>query len=153
MVFNGGDQEMEGAETYILEASVAVKWFILEEYSREAALLRETYVEGVIDLVAPSLLPYEVLNALKHSAAFGEEELKEIAKTLEDLQITYYHLEGELALKAVETAMRKGITIYDAAYVALAQHLGAKLYTADERLLRKMGESPIIEHIMKFKPP
>ncbi|KYH38908.1 MAG: twitching motility protein PilT [Candidatus Bathyarchaeota archaeon B23] len=50
--------------------------------------------------------------------------------------------------------MREGVTLYDAAYVALAQHLGVKLYTADERLLRKMGESPLIEHIMmRFKPP
>jgi len=144
---------MERAKTYILEASVAVKWFVLEEYSREAILMRKTYVEGVIDLVAPSLLPYEVLNALKYSAAFGEEELKEVARTLEDLQITYHQLEGKLALMAVEIAMRKGLTLYDAAYVALAQHLGAKLYTADDRLLKKMGESPLVEHIRMFKPP
>jgi len=41
-------------------------------------LLRDAYAIEVLDLVAPSILPYEVLNALKYSGGFGEDELKEI---------------------------------------------------------------------------
>lgn len=73
----------------VVDTSVVVKWFVEEEYSREARLLRDAYANGLIDIVAPSLLPYEVLNALKYSGAFGEEELKEIAKTLEDFSSHY----------------------------------------------------------------
>jgi len=40
-----------------------------------------------MDLVAPVLLPYEVLNALKYSGYFREDELKEVASILEDYQI------------------------------------------------------------------
>ena len=68
----------------MVDASVVVKWFVEEEHSREARLLRDAYANGVIDLAAPSLLPYEILNALKYSGAFGEDELKEVARTLED---------------------------------------------------------------------
>ncbi|MEB3788258.1 MAG: hypothetical protein GSR78_05830 [Desulfurococcales archaeon] len=39
-------------------------------------MLRDAYREGLVDLIAPSLLPYEVLNAPKYSDAFGEDELK-----------------------------------------------------------------------------
>jgi len=135
----------------IVDASVVVKWFVEEEYSREARLMRDAYANRLIDIAVPSLLPYEVLNALKYSGAFGEEELKEVAKTLEDFQLTLYNLEGKLAEKSVELAMRKGITIYDASYVALAQILNTELYTADEKLIRKVRGLNIIKHIAQFK--
>ena len=121
----------------VVDASVVVKWFVEEEYSREARLLRDAYVNGLIDLIAPSLLPYEVLNALKYSGAYGEDELKEIAQTLDDFQFTLFNLEGDLARKAIEIAMRKGVTIHDASYIALAQILNTEMYTADEKLHRK----------------
>ncbi len=81
---------MAGGEKNVLvvDASVVVKWFVLEEYSDEAGLLKRAYVEGLVDLASPSLLLYEVLNALKYSAAFGEDELKRIARVLEDYQFT-----------------------------------------------------------------
>jgi len=141
---------MEGKEV-VVDASVVVKWFVEEEYSREARLLRDAYANGLIDVTAPSLLPYEVLNALKYSDAFGEEELKEIAITLEDFQITLFNLQGELAVKSIELAMRRGLTIYDASYVALAQILNTELYTADEKLIRKTQGLNIVKHITQFK--
>ncbi len=129
----------------VIDASVVVKWFVEEEYSREARLLRDAYASGILDLAAPSLLPYEVLNALKYSGAFGEDELKEIAEILGEFQLSLHDLSGELANKTVELAMRKGITIYDASYAALAESLDTIAYTADERLLRKVGRK--LKHI------
>ncbi len=144
---------MAGGEKNVLvvDASVVVKWFVLEEYSDEAGLLKRAYVEGLVDLASPSLLLYEVLNALKYSAAFGEDELKRIARVLEDYQFTLYPLQGELAQKTVEIAMRKGVTIYDASYVALAHMLDTVLYTADEKLIGKIGDPNTVEHIASFK--
>ena len=132
-----GDKEVEGE--VVVDASVVVKWFVEEEHSREARLLRDAYSSGVVDLSCPSLLPYEVLNALKYSGAFGEEELKEVASTLDDFQLNLYELQGELAELSVELAMRKGLTVYDASYLALARKLGSVLYTADEELIGKSG--------------
>ena len=143
---------MEGEEV-VVDASVIVKWFVEEEYSREARLLRDSYASGLVDLAAPSLLPYEVLNALKYSGAFGEEELKEVAQALADFQFTLYNLEGRLAFKAVEVSMRKGVTIYDAAYVALAYILNTTLYTADERLTKRVGDRRVVRHISEFRTP
>jgi predicted nucleic acid-binding protein len=144
---------MAGREKNVLvvDASVVVKWFVLEEYSDEARLLRRAYVEGLVDLAAPSLLLYEVLNALKYSAAFGEDELKKVARVLEDYQFTLYPLQGEMAQKTVEIAMRKGVTIYDASYVALAYMLDTMLYTADEKLIGKIGDPDTVKHIASFK--
>ena len=43
----------------VVDASVVVKWFVGEEYSREARLLRDAYASGLIDVAAPSLPPDE----------------------------------------------------------------------------------------------
>ncbi|ADI31899.1 type II toxin-antitoxin system VapC family toxin [Staphylothermus hellenicus] len=141
---------MEG-EKVVVDASVIVKWFVEEKYSREAWLLRDAYVDGLIDINAPSLLPYEVLNALKYSGAFGEDELKKIGEALDDFQFTLYDLKGELSMKSIEIAMRKGITVYDASYVALAMMLNTKLYTADEELIRKTSDLGLVKHISQFR--
>lgn len=135
----------------VVDASVVVKWFVEEEYSREARLVRNAYSDGLIDLAAPTIMPFEVLNALKYSAHFGEDELKHIAGILEAFQITLYNLEGELAERTVEIAMRKGVTIYDASYVALAEALDSTLYTADERLIGRIGDPERVAHIRDFK--
>ena len=141
---------MERAQI-VIDASVVVKWFVEEEHSRESRLLRDAYVNGLVDLAAPELLPYEVLNALKYSGAFGEDELKEAAQALDDYQLTLYSLKGRLALRAIEVAMRKGLTIYDASYVALAEALSSTMYTADEKLIGRVGEPHLIKHIVEFK--
>ena len=115
-------------------------------------MLRDSYREGLVDLVAPSLLPYEVLNALKYSGAFGEDELREIADILQSLQITLYNLEGDYSATTVSIAMKKGLTIYDASYVALAVEERATLYTADEKLLEKIADLNVGKHIREYKP-
>ena len=145
---------MEGEERkVVVDASVAVKWFIEEEYTREALMLRDAYMQGLVDLIAPSLLPYEVINALKYSGAFGEDELKEIANILESLQITLYNIEGNYSATTVTIAARKGLTIYDASYVALAIDKQATLYTADEKLLEKIADLNVGKHIREYKLP
>ncbi len=46
----------------VIDASIVIKWFVKEEFSKEAKLLRDAYTNGLTDLVASSLLYYEVLN-------------------------------------------------------------------------------------------
>ncbi|MHA1722933.1 MAG: type II toxin-antitoxin system VapC family toxin [Candidatus Baldrarchaeia archaeon] len=127
-------------EKVVSDASVIVKWFIEEEYSDKALKLRDMHVNGEIVIVAPELLPFEVLNALKYSNLFGREELKNAALSLSSYGIELYSLKGMLAEKTVEIAVENDITIYDASYIALADTLNMKLYTADQKLIRKLGE-------------
>ena len=139
------------ANVLVIDASVVIKWFVEEEYSYEARLLKNAYANGIVDIAVPSIMKYEVLNALKYSGGFGEDELKEIAIVLDRFQFTIYDIEGEYSFRTIEIAMRKGITIYDAAYVALAQILNTVMYTADKRLIRKIGDPNIAKHIREFK--
>ena len=135
--------------TLIVDASVVAKWFVEEDFSKEARLLMKKYVEGLVDLAAPNIMPYEVINALKYSGAFGEEELKRVAETLEYFQVALHMFSGELASKAIEIAMRKGLTIYDSSYIALAHKQNSILYTADQKILRKT-DGKNVKHISQF---
>ncbi|MEM1636038.1 MAG: type II toxin-antitoxin system VapC family toxin, partial [Thermosphaera sp.] len=112
-------------------------WFNVEPLREKALIIRDRYVNGEIELIAPDLLYYEVANALRYNPRFGIEEVKSALKALEDLSIITYDFEGELREKAVELAYRFGITIYDAAYVALAVIRDASLYTANKEVAAK----------------
>ena len=139
-------------EKLVSDASVIVKWFIEEEHSDKALKLRDMHVNGEIIITAPELLPFEVLNALKHSNLFKKEELKSAAQSLSSYGIQLHSLKGKIAEKTIEIAAEKDITIYDASYIALATTLNTTLYTADEKLIKKLGKEykKIVIHISKI---
>ena len=141
---------MEKETLLILDASVAVKWFTMEPLRDKALIIRDKYVNGELDLEAPSLLYYEVANALRYNPRFGIEEVRSAVRALEDLAITIYDFKGELASRAVELAYRFGITVYDAAYVALAAIRNATLYTADKEVVMKVS-SENVKHLSEVK--
>ena len=141
---------MEKETLLILDASVAVKWFTIEPLRDKALIIRDKYVDGELDLEAPSLLYYEVANALRYNPRFGIEEVRSAVRALEDLAITIYDFKGELASRAVELAYRFGITVYDAAYVALAAIRNASLYTADKEVVMKVS-SENVKHLSEVK--
>ena len=141
---------MEEETLLILDASVAVKWFTMEPLRDKALIIRNKYVDGELDLEAPSLLYYEVANALRYNPRFGIEEVRSAVRALEDLAITIYDFKGELASRAVELAYRFGITVYDAAYVALAAIRNATLYTADKEVVVKVS-SENVKHLSEVK--
>ncbi|MBN1802548.1 MAG: type II toxin-antitoxin system VapC family toxin [Candidatus Lokiarchaeota archaeon] len=68
----------------IIDASVVVKWFIEEEGSEIARTIRDKFVEGKIEFIVPSLLYFEVLNALKYSKLFPLNELNDAGESLEN---------------------------------------------------------------------
>lgn len=79
-----------------------------------------------------------------------EPLLKAVFEVIDDYQITIYELKWELASKVIEIAMRKGLTIYDSAYVTLAYKLDATLYTGDEKLQKKVQDSNYVKRISSY---
>ncbi len=90
-------------------------------------------------IVAPSLLHYEITNALHHYVVHGDllaEEASELLKLALKLDITLY---GDADLHQRALNMAKNLSLpatYDAHYLALAERLGAEFWTADKRLVR-----------------
>ena len=132
----------------VVDASIIAKWFLIEKYSDEALKVRNDYIKGLIEIAVPSLLEYEVLNALKYSGAYTTEELKKIGRALNNYNFTTYQLQGELKQHTIQIAEENNVTIYDASYIALAETIKTKLYTADEELIAKFPNTAT--HIKQY---
>lgn len=98
---------MKGMQEVVVDASVIVKWFVEEESSDKAIIVRDKYIDGEIKLIAPEILPFEVLNALYYKKLFSKEELEEISEALEEFSFELYSLKGEYAKKIIEVVVKK----------------------------------------------
>lgn len=93
------------------------------------------------ELHAPALIDYEVASALRGHALAGKLDAGQVDRAVEDfadLTITRYPLTTMLG---AVLDLRDNFTVYDAAYVVLAQLLEVPLVTADAKLAesRKLG--------------
>ena len=133
----------------VVDDSVAAKWYLIEEYSDNAIKLRNDYVRGLVQIIVPSLLEYEVLNALRYSGVYNLDELKKIGSSLNKYGFITYDLENDIKDLVIKLALKENITIYDASYIALALKFNTLLYTADQELVNKFPN--IAKHIKDYE--
>lgn len=124
----------------VLDTSAALNALVAD---RPAAGLIERLSEG--ELEAPHLIDVELLHALRRLVHLGEVSADRASDARSDfasLALTRYSHEP-LAARIWE--LRENLTAYDAAFVALAEALGAPLITCDERLAGAPGISTEVE--------
>ena len=122
----------------VVDASVAVKWLFEEPDSERAEALLASAGEDRLKLVAPTILPAEVANALWKRMRRGDMDRRKTLETgqrFDDICPLLLPIE-DLVQRALELAIDSRHPVYDCLYVALAEELSADLITADERLYR-----------------
>jgi len=87
-------------------------------------------------LAAPDLMPYEAGNILRRHVLAGILDVSAATLAHSDLTALPIDLCSYTLLAERAWALRDSLTIYDAAYVALAELLGVPLVTLDVRLAR-----------------
>ena len=142
-------------ERVVVDSNVLVKWFVPEEYSGYARLLRNDHLLGCVEAVAPRYALLEFYNALRKYHALGvidEGKLFRIAGLLHEARVTFVDIERSLLDEALAYSLRNQVTVYDAYYIVLASKLDTVAYTADEKLLRKLeGREPRLKHLKEYK--
>jgi predicted nucleic acid-binding protein len=138
----------------IVDASVAVKWFLPEAHKENAERLLREYLSDVAELAAPDLLIAEVGNIFwKRCSKRGDITMTQASESyrhLLSLDIPL-HPSSQLASAALQLAITEGRSMYDMLYLALAEQNGCRLITADEKLLNALGKKfPCLQWIGDF---
>jgi predicted nucleic acid-binding protein len=97
-----------------------------------------SWINQGIDLHAPELAKYEVANALTRlivGNAFPTDRTEEAWNDLLIIPITYHALTNAPRVIEISLELNRR-SAYDAAYLALAESLNARLYTLDGPLYR-----------------
>lgn len=126
----------------VLDASAAVDWLLQTSVGQR--IERRIYSAGE-SLHAPHLLELEVTQVLRRLAREGTvppRRANEAIQDLLDLRITRY---PHFVLLPRIWQLRHNFSAYDAAYVVLAEKLGARLLTRDARLAAARGHAASIE--------
>jgi predicted nucleic acid-binding protein len=122
--------------TFVVDSSVALTWCFPEERTPATAALLDRVAD--FGAIVPSLWPLEVLNALMMGEKRKRIDFAKRHELIDWLRLLPITLDAETAAQAWTTtnhlAQRHRLTLYDAAYLELAQRLDLPLATLDADL-------------------
>lgn len=129
----------------VLDASVAIKWFVTDEpLVREAADVLDEIERDPSSFLVPELFMNEVLAVLCSLPGSRPERVKEAIGLVEALGLTRIGNGHQLLSLAAEFADRWKLSGYDAVYVALAELSHGVWLTADARAVRRVGRRHLV---------
>lgn len=121
----------------IIDASVAIKWFLIkEDYWDKAKLLLEQHINGIEQIIVPNLLFLEIINTFATKKNIGLSTGEEILRLLFSISLKKYHPTDEDILETFKLAKKYKTTSYDMLYAVIAKKLKTTLVTADERFVK-----------------
>ena len=133
----------------VVDASVAFKWFVIEQDSEAARALLDHE-----QLIVPDLIIPDVMNATWKAVRrrlVAAHEATEVATRLPECFVTIVPTQS-LANEAIKLAVALDHAVYDAFYIALAEREDIVLVTADEVLLRKTRRPRFARRVRPLAP-
>lgn len=134
----------------VLDASVVLKWFLEEDDTEKALMIRWRLLRNLIEISVPDLLLSEVVNVLRYNPNYDSESTKEAVNSIIDLKIDIVIPSVQLYELAIDLAYKYDISVYDALYIALARDLDFELITADKKLFEKVKELTFIKLLSEY---
>jgi predicted nucleic acid-binding protein len=126
----------------VLDASAALDWLL--QTSAGQRIEQRIYAQHE-SLHAPHLLDLEVAQVLRRLVREGAVSAQRADQAIEDLLDLRIARYPHSVLLPRIWQLRHNLSAYDAAYVVLAEKLGAPLLTRDGRLASASGHAAIIE--------
>jgi predicted nucleic acid-binding protein len=130
---------------WIVDASVAVKWFLPVEREPEGQLAREAV--GQLAMRTTSLAFFEVGNVLTARSSWTGEKVGAALRLLREICGEPLDLTAEDCGATAELARAHKLTFYDASYVAIANRIGREVLSADSDLI-KPGLAVTLETVL-----
>jgi predicted nucleic acid-binding protein len=121
----------------VVDSSIVAALVTPEEYSDWASKRLLEYDDfHVLDLNY-----YEVANALKYKESVrfdAKDAVEAFTQAAEMMDLYAAHNFSEVIKDAIVLAIELNITVYNAAFLSLAQKIGAQLLTLDQKLVGKL---------------
>jgi predicted nucleic acid-binding protein len=135
----------------VVDASVALKWFLPEAGNSGAENLLTAFLIGTVALYAPDLLLIEAGSGLWRRSIvlkqLAPSDAKAIYRDLLTLPLNFQPSE-RLAASALSLSIVQRHSPYDCLYCALALEMDCEFVTADRKLVTKLERSlPFIRHV------
>ncbi len=131
---------------YVVDASVAVKWYLPEIHDVQAKRL----LTGDKQLLVPDLIFSEVGNILwkrVRAEQILEKEALAILQSMGALRLSI-SASWPLALVALAIACKTQRSVYDSLYLALAVKEDAVMVTADEKFYNALQTTPMKPYLL-----
>ena len=128
----------------VVDASVAVKAVVVEEYSDEVRTLVRSWQTAGIPMMAPDFMASEFASALRKKIAEGMLTNEEVKRLLAGLYRSGIDFRPSRLLhdRAIDLAVELNQRLaYDAHYLALAESLDCDFWTADRPFYRASQDS------------
>ena len=124
---------------FVIDTSVAVKWFSrVEEDTENALQLRQKMFNGLCYIIVPDLMIYELANALKHNPYFTKKNVSSALDSILDMGLDIREPDGSVMTIAIEIAYKYDVTVYDAYFIALSQVEKSPFITADYKFINRI---------------
>lgn len=120
---------------FVLDASVAAKAFFQEEGSEAA----QAWLVSGQHIIAPDFFALEMASIAAKKLRKGDIDLETASAAVSKI----FNLVDEVVpvrehvRRTAEIAMRHGVSVYDAGYLAVAEARGCSVLTADARLVAR----------------
>ena len=127
----------------VLDSNVGIKWLLVEDQSDKARDVRDAFIRGVHELLAPDVFLIEAAHAFTRAQRQGRITDAEARLFVGDLltALPQLHPYPPLLPRAVAISLRERHNVYDCLYVALAEREGCELLTADDRMIGNLRAS------------
>lgn len=130
-------------KTIAVDASVVLKWYLDDEPSGNGALtLLNRFVDNDVNLIAPALLEYEVINGLiiaQRRGRIPESTLIDAISAFQGLGIRLKDIVG-LGSRIVFFSKKYSRSAYDAVYLVIAEQSKVDFLTADKALFNTLNK-------------
>lgn len=136
----------------VLDASVAIKWFLDEPGGDRAALVLEQIIKRDGEWVVPELFFFEVLSVCARRHPDPSDFALQDMPFLLALPLTRVSMTSALARDSV-ALVAKGLSGYDAAYAALAQQIHGVWLTFDAKAAARLGSPRWVRVLTEDKGP
>jgi predicted nucleic acid-binding protein len=137
---------------YVLDCSVAVRWFVRQSFWESALHVLDLVQRGEAELVAPRVIVPELGHVLRKLIVGEKLSVEQGLRALDlffDVPLELVE-SRDLTHQALELAVAHSATFYDALYVTLAIREDLSVLTADGRMARAFTNLNRTLHLAEF---